>query len=113
MNRYEIRERGYVGQVWPSSGYDHQFYFYSVSRDAQCEKLFDGVAGDIAEAISSMSAHILFLSSATGDNRDRAGSYDDESVDQRGKVPSAASALVCAHLEDDMEQWNGVGSAAA
>lgn len=113
MNRYEIRERGYIGEVWPSSGYAHQFYFYSISRDAQREKLFDGVAGDISEAVSSMHAHILFLTSAMDANRDSAGSHDDERVHQRGKVLSAASALVGGHLVDDMEQWNRVAAAAA
>ena len=63
MNCYEIQESGYTGQVWPSSSYPRQFYFYSVSRIAQRERLFDGVAGDIAEAVSTMHAHIQFLTS--------------------------------------------------
>lgn len=63
MRCYEIQENGYTGQVWPSTSYPQQFYFYSVSRSAQHEQLFDGVAGDIAEAVSTMHAHIQFLSS--------------------------------------------------
>ena len=54
MNCYEIQESGYTGQVWPSSSYPQQFYFYSVSRTPHREQLFDGVAGDIAEAVSTM-----------------------------------------------------------
>ena len=106
MNRYEIREHGYIGQVWPSSGYTRQFYFYSVSRDVQREKLFDGVAGDIAEAVSSMRAHILFLTSAGGGNRNSAGCYADEGFDLPGNI-------VEADLKDDIEQWIDVVSAAA
>jgi hypothetical protein len=58
MNCYEIQEAGFTGQVWPSTSYAQQFYFYSVSRTPQREQLFDGVAGDIAEAVSTMQAHI-------------------------------------------------------
>jgi hypothetical protein len=61
MNCYEIQENGYTGQVWPSSSYPQQFYFYSVSRTPQRERLFNGAAGDIAEAVSTMRAHIRFL----------------------------------------------------
>jgi hypothetical protein len=66
MNCYEIDESGYTGLVWPSTSYPQQFYFYSVSRTPQREQLFDGVAGDIAEAVSTMQAHIRFLASAGG-----------------------------------------------
>ncbi len=62
MNCYEIQENGYAGQVWPVSREAHQFYFYSVSRTPQRERLFDGVAGDIAEAFATLQAHIHFLS---------------------------------------------------
>jgi len=61
MNCYEIQECGYTGQVWPGSQHNHQFYFYSVSRTPQRERLFDGVAGDMAEALSTMQAHIRYL----------------------------------------------------
>jgi len=62
MNCYEIQESGFTGRVWPASQQQHQFYFYSVSRTPQRERLFDGVAGDVAEAVSTMYAHIRFLS---------------------------------------------------
>lgn len=61
MSCYEIQESGYTGQVWPAPQCDHQFYFYSVSRAPQREKLFDGAAGDVAEALSTMQAHIRYL----------------------------------------------------
>jgi hypothetical protein len=63
MNCFEIQESGYTGQVWPASGYGHSVYFYSVSRSPQRERLFDGAAGDIAEAVSTMLAHIQYLAS--------------------------------------------------
>jgi hypothetical protein len=66
MNCYEIQEHGYTGQVWPASKHLQQFYFYSVSRTPQREQLFNGVAGDLAEAVSTMQAHIRFLSSDGG-----------------------------------------------
>lgn len=66
MNCYEIQESGYTGQVWPASQCNHQFYFYSVSRTPQREKLFDGAAGDVAEALSTMQAHIRYLTSNGG-----------------------------------------------
>jgi hypothetical protein len=66
MNCYEIQENGYTGQVWPSANFAKQFYCYSVSRTPQRERLFDGVAGDIAEAVSTMQAHIRFLVSEGG-----------------------------------------------
>jgi hypothetical protein len=62
MNCYEIQEGGFTGRVWPASQHPYQFYFYSVSRSTQRERLFDGAAGDIAEAVSTMHAHIRFLS---------------------------------------------------
>ena len=61
MNCFEIQESGYTGQVWPASGYPRPVYFYSVSRTPQRERLFDGAAGDIAEAVSTMQAHIQYL----------------------------------------------------
>lgn len=66
MNCYEIQEHGYTGQVWPGAEHPQQFYFYSVLRTPQCERLFDGVAGDIAEAVSTMQAHIRYLAFSGG-----------------------------------------------
>jgi len=61
MNCFEIQESGYTGQVWPAAGYSHPVYFYSVSRTPQRERLFDGAAGDVAEAVSTLQAHIRYL----------------------------------------------------
>jgi len=61
MNCFEIQESGYTGQVWAAAGYPHPVYFYSVSRTPQRERLFDGAAGDVAEAVSTMQAHIRYL----------------------------------------------------
>jgi len=66
MNCYEIQECGYTGHVRPASQHNHQFYFYTVSRTPQREKLFDGAAGDVAEAVSTMRAHIQYLASNGG-----------------------------------------------
>ena len=66
MSCYEVQECGYTGQIWPESRQSHQFYFYSVSRNPQRERLFDGVAGDMAEALSTMHAHIRYLASDGG-----------------------------------------------
>jgi hypothetical protein len=61
MSCFEIQECGYTGQVWLGSQHPHQFHFYAVSRNPQREQLFDGVAGDMAEALSSLQAHIHYL----------------------------------------------------
>jgi hypothetical protein len=66
MNCYEIQELGYAGQVKQCSQHSHQFYSYSVLRIPQRERLFDGVAGDIAEAVSTLRAHIQYLSADRG-----------------------------------------------
>lgn len=61
MSCYEIQECGYTGQVRPSSKQARPFYWYSVSRIPQREPLFEGAAGDIAEAVSTLKAHIRYL----------------------------------------------------
>jgi hypothetical protein len=61
MIRYEIEESGYAGLVWPGSQEHHRFYFYSISRTPRRERLFDGVAGDMAEALSTMQEHIRYM----------------------------------------------------
>lgn len=66
MNCYEIQESGYTGQVWAASEYPHPLYFYSVLRTPHRERLFEGAAGDIAEAVSTMRAHISYLASGGG-----------------------------------------------
>jgi hypothetical protein len=40
--------------------------FNSVSRTPQRERMFDGVAGDPAEALSSLHAHVRYLASDGG-----------------------------------------------
>lgn len=66
MQSYEIEKYGFTGQVWPGSRQAQQFYFYSVSRTPQRERLFDGVAGDVAEAVATLHAHLHFLASEGG-----------------------------------------------
>lgn len=66
MNNFEIQECGYTGQVWLCSKHPHQFYCYSVSHSLQSQQLFDGVAGDVAEAVSTLQAHIRYLASEGG-----------------------------------------------
>jgi hypothetical protein len=66
MSSFAIQECGYTGQVWLCSQHPHQFYCYSVSRNLQHEQLFDGVAGDVAEALSTLQAHIRYLASEGG-----------------------------------------------
>jgi len=66
MSNFEIQECGYTGQVWLCSQHPHQFYCYSVSHDLQRQQLFDGVAGDVAEAVSTLQAHIRYLASEGG-----------------------------------------------
>lgn len=66
MNCFEVQESGYTGQVWPASEYSRPLYFYSVSLTPQRERLFNGAAGDISEAISTMMAHIRYLASGGG-----------------------------------------------
>jgi len=63
MTRYEMQQSGYAGQVWAASDCARPLYFYSVLRTPQRERLFDGAAGDIAEAVSTMQAHIEYLAS--------------------------------------------------
>ena len=66
MTCYEFQQSGYMGRVWAASDGSRPLYFYSVVRAPQRERLFDGAAGDIAEAVSTMRAHIDYLSSAGG-----------------------------------------------
>lgn len=61
MTCYEIQECGYAGQVRQCTQPPHQFYSYSVRRMPQQERLFEGAAGDIAEAVSTLRAHIQYL----------------------------------------------------
>ncbi|HVN21470.1 MAG TPA: hypothetical protein VMU05_21975 [Dongiaceae bacterium] len=66
MTCYEIQQSGYTGQVWAAPECSRPLYFYSVLRTPQRERLFDGAAGDIAEAVSTMQAHIEYLASGGG-----------------------------------------------
>lgn len=64
MERFEIEESGYKGQVWPADKYPSSVYFYSVSRSRSRERLFAGAAGDIAEAVATLRAHIRYLAAS-------------------------------------------------
>ncbi len=67
MNGYEIQQSGYSGHVWAaSSECTRPLYFYSVWRTPHRERLFDGAAGDIAEAVSTLRAHIDYLVASGG-----------------------------------------------
>jgi len=67
MNSLEGRESNYTGRVWPGAQHPRQFYCYSISRiSPQGECLSDGVAGDIAEALASVRAHIQYQISGEG-----------------------------------------------
>jgi len=62
MDSYVLQESDYRGKVKPSSRHHHSFYRYSLWRARSGEHLFDGAAGDVAEALDAMRAHIRYLS---------------------------------------------------
>jgi hypothetical protein len=62
MQTWVIRKQGFNGNVTISSQPDHSYYSYSLWRARTGEHLFDGAAGDLAEAMESLHAHISFLS---------------------------------------------------
>jgi len=61
MEYFVIRENDFRGQVSLSLQSDQPFYKYSVWRNCSGEHLFDGAAGDLAEAVDTMRAHITHL----------------------------------------------------
>jgi hypothetical protein len=64
VNTWVLRDNDFGGKVKLSSQSDHSFYRYSLWRANSNEHLFDGAAGDLAEAMDAMRAHIEFLSTA-------------------------------------------------
>jgi hypothetical protein len=61
MQNWVVQENDYHGDVNQISRSRHNFYSYSLWRAKTGEHLFDGVAGDLAEALDSLRAHIHYL----------------------------------------------------
>ena len=61
-----FQESNFQGNVELSFQYRHSFYRYSLWRTSSGEHLFDGAAGDLAEAMETMRAHVQFLSAEGG-----------------------------------------------
>jgi hypothetical protein len=67
MDGYLLQENDFLGNIKQSSQCDHSsFYRYSLWRTRSGEHLFDGVAGDLGEALDTVRAHFLFLSGKGG-----------------------------------------------
>ncbi len=64
MQAWALQENDFGGKVKLSSHSRHSFYRYSLWRTHSGEHLFDGAAGDLAEALETMRAHIRYLSAA-------------------------------------------------
>jgi len=61
MQTWVVQENNFNGNVqWSSQ--PHSFYSYSLWQANTGEHLFDGAAGDLAEALDTLHAHIRFLS---------------------------------------------------
>jgi hypothetical protein len=58
MQTWVLQKDEFRGNVRLSSQRRHNFYRYSLWRARTGEHLFDGVAGDLAEAMDTMHAHI-------------------------------------------------------
>jgi hypothetical protein len=65
MQTWVLQEDGFRGNVKLNSQPFHSFYRYSLWRAGTGEHLFDGAAGDLAEALDTMHAHVRYLSAAT------------------------------------------------
>jgi hypothetical protein len=61
MQTWVIQNQGFNGNVERRSEPSRNFYHYSLWRAQTGEHLFDGAAGDIAEALDTLHAHINFL----------------------------------------------------
>jgi hypothetical protein len=61
MQTWVIQNQDFNGNVERSSEPSQNFYLYSLWRAQTGEHLFDGAAGDIAEALDTLHAHINFL----------------------------------------------------
>jgi hypothetical protein len=69
MQTWVLRDKDFGGKVRLSSQGSQarrNFYSYSLWRARTNEHLFDGAAGDLAEAMDAMRAHIRYLSTKTG-----------------------------------------------
>jgi hypothetical protein len=64
MQTWVVQQDGFRGNVKLGSQPRHCFYRYSLWRAATGEHLFDGAAGDLAEALDTMHAHVRYLSAA-------------------------------------------------
>jgi len=62
MQAWVLQENDFEGQIKLASRPRYNFYFYSLWRSRTGEHLFDGVAGDLAEALDTLRAHIRHLS---------------------------------------------------
>jgi len=62
MQTWVLQEQDFKGNVRMSSRRRRSFYSYSLWRARTGEHLFDGAAGDLAEAMDTMHAHIRYLS---------------------------------------------------
>jgi hypothetical protein len=61
MQTWVVQEHDFNGNVQLNSQRRHNFYSYSLWRARTGEHLFDGAAGDLAEALDSLHAHISYL----------------------------------------------------
>jgi hypothetical protein len=61
MQTWAIQNQGFNGGVKLRSQRARTFYEYSLWHEPTGEHLFDGAAGDLAEAVDSLLAHINFL----------------------------------------------------
>ena len=62
METWVVQEHDFNGNVKLNSRPHRSFYQYSLWRARTGEHLFDGAAGDLAEAMDSLYAYISFLS---------------------------------------------------
>jgi len=62
MQAWVLQENDFQGKVRQASRMRHSFYQYSLWRSRTGEHLFDGAAGDLAEALETLRAHIRYLS---------------------------------------------------
>jgi hypothetical protein len=65
MQTWVLQEGGFQGKVKLGTRLRRRFYRYSLWRARTGEHLFDGAAGDLAEALETMHAHIRYLSAGT------------------------------------------------
>jgi hypothetical protein len=64
VQNWIIQKDDFQGKVRFRSQPRHSFYSYSLCRAKTGEHLFDGAAGDLAEALDTLHAHIRYFSLA-------------------------------------------------